>query len=121
MATPIARLPLASSSRAVASAAFWSRSAIAIFAPSRAKMTAISLPMPLAAPVITATLSARWPWPTVLAAALDNVLSCKFMGSFLPLGGLRLRQIVVHDLAEPEREVGDDVRARHDLEHGQLG
>src|SRR5262249_12679411 len=111
MATPMARLPLASNSRAVASAAFRSRSAIASFAPSRAKTSAISLPMPLAAPVITATLSAR----RGSRAVLDKVLSCKFMGSSFPLGGLGLRQVVVNDLAEPEGEVGNDVRAGHDL------
>ncbi len=59
MATPMARLPEGSISRAVASADFRSRSAMATFAPSRAKMMAISLPMPLAAPVITATLSCK--------------------------------------------------------------
>src|SRR5215470_17118334 len=121
MATPMARLPLASSSRAVASAAFWSRSAIAILAPSRAKTRAISLPMPLAAPVITATLSARRPWPAMPAAAPDNVLSCKFMGFSFPGGSLGLHQVVVDDLAEPEGQVGDDVHAGHDLEHRQLG
>ena len=36
---------------------FASRSAMATLAPSRANMTAISLPMPLAAPVMMATLS----------------------------------------------------------------
>src|SRR5262249_2452876 len=117
MATPAARLPLASSSRAVASAAFRSRSAIAILAPSRAKTRAISLPMPLAAPVITATLSAR----RARLAVLDRALSCKFMGSSFPLGGLGLRQVVVNDFAELEGQVGDDVRAGHDLEHRQLG
>ena len=45
--------------RAVASAAARSRSAMATFAPSRTKMIAISLPMPLAAPVIRATLFSR--------------------------------------------------------------
>src|SRR5499427_9223994 len=122
MATPMARLPLASSSRAVASAAFWSRSAMAILAPSRAKRRAISLPMPLAAPVITATLSARRARRAMLASgALEKALSCKFMGSSFPLGRLGLRQVVVNDLAEPKGEVGDDVRAGHDLEHRQLG
>src|SRR5690348_10901585 len=70
---------------------------MAIFAPSRAKTRAISLPMPLAAPVTTATLSFRR------------------MG--LSVGS---RQVIVDDLAELEREVGDDVRAGHDLEHRQL-
>jgi hypothetical protein len=59
IATPSARCPAGSISRAVASAAFKSRSAIAIFAPSRAKRSAISLPMPLAAPVMIATLSCK--------------------------------------------------------------
>src|SRR5262249_4644543 len=118
----MARLPLASSSRAVASAAFWSRSAIAIFAPSRAKTRAISLPMPLAAPVITATLSARRPWRAVLAAgALDETFLCKFMDSSFSVGGLGLRPVVVDDFPEIEGEVGDDVGAGDDLEHRQLG
>src|SRR5215831_3737614 len=102
MATPMARLPLASSSRAVASAAFWSRSAIAIFAPSRAKTRAISLPMPLAAPVTTATLSLSRMWIS---------FACR----------LASRQVVVNDLAEIEGDVGDDMCAGHDLEHRQLG
>src|SRR5215475_700541 len=102
MATPTARLPLASISRAVVSAAFLSRSAIAIFAPSRAKTRAISLPMPLAAPVTTATLSLRH---------MGISLTCRLASG----------QVVVNHLAELEGEVGEDVRAGHDLEHRQFG
>jgi hypothetical protein len=70
-------------------------SAIATFAPSRANTMAMSLPIPLAAPVMMATLSLRR-------------IPC------LPLAS---GQIVVNDLAEIEGEVGDDVRAGHDLEN----
>src|SRR5262245_37963434 len=56
------------------------------FDPSCAKESAISLPMPLAAPVSTATLSASRPCRALLAArALDRVLSCKFMGPSFPV------------------------------------
>jgi hypothetical protein len=57
IATPIACLPLARISLAVASAASLFRSAIATLAPSRANTSAISLPIPLAAPVMIADLS----------------------------------------------------------------
>jgi len=55
MATPTVRLPGASSSFATASAPCWFRSAMTTLAPSSANFRAISLPMPLAAPVTTAT------------------------------------------------------------------
>src|SRR5262249_48504411 len=78
--------------------------------------------MPLAAPVITATLSARRARRAALAAgSLDKTLFCKFMDSSFPVGGLELHEVVVDDLAELEGEVGDDVRPGHDLEHRQLG
>src|SRR6266446_7783475 len=57
MAIPIAWPPLARISFAVAPAASLLRSAIATFAPSRAYTRAMSLPMPLAAPVTIADLS----------------------------------------------------------------
>src|SRR5579859_3711350 len=57
IATPIAAPLALRISPAVASAASSLRSAIATLAPSRAKRMAISLPMPLAAPVMMATLS----------------------------------------------------------------
>ena len=56
IATPIALPPPARISAAVASAAALFRSAMATLAPSRAKVSAISLPMPLAAPVTMADL-----------------------------------------------------------------
>jgi len=56
IATPIASPPPSRISAAAASAAARFRSAMATFAPSRAKVSAISLPMPLAAPVTIATL-----------------------------------------------------------------
>ena len=57
MATPKARWPLGSNSRAVALAASMLRSAMATLVPLARNSLAMSLPMPLAAPVITATLS----------------------------------------------------------------
>src|SRR5271157_3911576 len=57
IATPSAWPPLARISAAVASAASLARSAIATLAPSPAKTSAMSLPMPLAAPVMMAVLS----------------------------------------------------------------
>src|SRR5260221_535641 len=57
IATPMAWAPLSPICLAVACAALPSRSAIATLAPSRAKTSAMSLPMPLAAPVMRATLS----------------------------------------------------------------
>ncbi|CAJ2761620.1 Uncharacterised protein [Burkholderia pseudomallei] len=54
IATPIARPPACSMSSATAFAPSWFRSAIATAAPARASSSAISLPMPLAAPVTMA-------------------------------------------------------------------
>src|SRR5262245_62652830 len=62
----------------------------------------MSLPIPLAAPVMMATLSLR---------CMSVSLACRLASG----------QVVVNDLAEIEGEVGDDVLARHDLEHRQLG
>src|SRR5882724_3812972 len=104
MATPTARLPEASSSFAAVSAPCWFRSAMTILAPSPAKLRAISLPMPLAAPVTTATLSLR---------RIDGLLAA---GRLLRTR----REIVVHDLAEPQREVAEDVHCRDDLQDRQL-
>src|SRR5712692_1531963 len=112
MTTPSA-LPAPPSSAAVASAAFWLRSAITTRAPSRTKVLAISLPMPLAAPVTMATLSLR-----------------RMSGSFRSCGSARWRRlalrrrrlkVIVDDLAETEREIADEMDRRQDLEHGQLG
>src|SRR5215472_14491227 len=95
----MARLPPPSSS-AAASAPFWFRSAMTMRAPSRAKSMAISVPMPLAAPVTMATLFSR-------------------RMALLPVSGSA--QIVVDDLAEPQGQIGDDVRGRDHLEYRQLG
>src|SRR6516162_7290736 len=61
---------------------------------------AISLPMPLAAPVTMATLSLRR-------------MSRNSRGGRL--------QVIVGDLAEAERDIANQVNRGHDLEHGQLG
>src|SRR5258708_4638189 len=105
MPTPTARLPEASSSFAAASAPCWFKSAMTIFAPSLAKVRAISLPMPLAAPVTTATLSLR---RIDLLLAADRLLRIR-------------REIIVHDLAKPQREVAEDVHGGDDLQDRQLG
>src|SRR5580704_79078 len=70
--------------------------------PSRAKVIAISLPIPLAAPVMTATLS------------------FKRMGhSYRIL--VRTGQIVQHHLAETERQGGDKMAGGNHPAHGQAG
>src|SRR5882762_8651459 len=98
MATPMA-LPVPPSSDAATSAPAWLRSPMTTLAPSRAKVRAISLPMPLAAPVTTATLFLRR------------------MGTF----PLILPQVIVDDLTETERQVGKDVLRRDDFHDGQFG
>src|SRR6516165_10159200 len=95
-ATPIAHLAPPSSA-ATASAPFWLRSAITTRAPSRANNTAMSLPMPLAAPVTIATL----------------------FSSFMPILQF-LAKVVVNDFAETKRQVGDDVGGGYDLKHRQF-
>src|SRR4029077_15063551 len=71
------------------------RSAIATLAPSRANIVAISLPMPLAAP--------GW--------QLYFQVACCSPG---------LAQVIVDDLAEAKRQIGDDVGGREDFEHRQF-
>src|SRR5262245_24741686 len=105
IATPTARLPDASSSFAAALAPCWFRSAMTILAPSLAKVRAISLPMPLAAPVTTATLSSR---RIGLLLAANRRLRLR-------------REIVMHHLAEAEREIAQNMDGRDDLQHGQFG
>ena len=81
---------------AAASAASWLRSAIATLAPSRAKRIAISLPMPLAAPVTMADLSFE----------LHVVL----------LTGV---EVVVDDGAQVQGEVRHDVDGGKHFQHRQ--
>jgi hypothetical protein len=59
IAIPIALPPAALISAATASAACWLISAMATAAPCFAYSSAIALPIPLAAPVISATLPSR--------------------------------------------------------------
>src|SRR5258707_112194 len=76
-----------------------------ILAPSLAKLRAISLPMLLAAPATTATLSLR---RIDLLPAADRLRRIR-------------REIIVHDLAEPQRQVAEDVHRGDDFEDRQLG
>src|ERR1700720_603789 len=78
--------PWALISRAVASAASRLRSAMTGVPPSAAKRSAISLPMPLAAPVMTATFLAK-----------------RDISGFLS----RIFHVIEHHFAETERQVGD--------------
>src|ERR1700720_4977965 len=90
--------PLALISRAVASAASRLRSAMTGVPPSAAKRSAISLPMPLAAPVTMATFVAK----RDISALLSGV-----------------SQVIEHDLAETQRQVRHIVGSRNHLTHRQ--
>src|ERR1700736_3431845 len=90
--------PFALISRAVASAASKLRSAMTGTPPSAAKRTAISLPMPLAAPVMIATLSEKRGIPRFLS---------------------RIPQVVEDDLAQTEGQVRHIVSSRDELAHRQ--
>src|SRR6516165_6640633 len=107
MATPTAVPPARLISVAVASADGNRRSAIATFAPSVAKRLAISLPMPLAAPVMMATLPSSCPMERIPCGRNEP----------LPrrTGGAASDEVVVDDFAEPEGEIGDQVRGRDDF------
>src|SRR3984893_2586766 len=94
MPTAKASEPLALISRAVASAASRLRSAMTGVPPSAAKRSAISLPMPLAAPVTMATFLAKRDISAVLSG---------------------ISQIIEHDLAEAERQVRHIVGGRDHL------
>src|SRR5580704_8643182 len=98
MPTAKASRPLALISRAVASAASRLRSAMTGVPPSAAKRSAISLPMPLAAPVIMATFVAK----RDISALLSGV-----------------SQVIEHDLAETQRQVRHIVGSRNHLTHRQ--
>src|SRR5262249_13607714 len=90
------------------------KSAMATLAPSRAKVSAISFPMPLAAPVTMATLSFRR-----MAAPFLSLLRMGLLQA--SQSSCRLANVVVHDLAEAERQIRENVDCRDDLEHRQLG
>src|ERR1700751_5412269 len=98
IATAKASEPFALISRAVASAASKLRSAMTGTPPSAAKRSAISLPMPLAAPVMIATLSEK--------RGISEFLS-------------RIFHVVEHHLAETESQIGDVVGGRHHFAHRQ--
>src|SRR3984893_1188487 len=68
--------------------------------PSRAKVIAISLPIPLAAPVMTGTLSLK-----------------RIGRSYRIL----VRKVVEHHLAEAKRQVGDKMAGGNHPAHGQAG
>src|SRR5262245_25461828 len=109
-------LPLALAiSSATEPAATLFRSAMPTLPPSRAKVSAISFPMPLAAPVTMATLSFRRMAPPFLPSLRMGLLRAA-RRSFDRLG-----QVVVHDLAEAERQICNNVDSRDDLEDRQLG
>ena len=74
--TPIASAPAARSFAAAASSAFASTSASTSFAPSRASASALAKPMPLAPPVITATLPRR-SFMSPPVAAQDTLGPCR--------------------------------------------
>src|SRR5580704_10132060 len=98
IATARASEPFALISRAVASAWPKLRSAMTGTPPSAAKRSAISLPMPLAAPVMIATLSEK-----------------RDISGFLS----RIPQVVEDDLAQTEGQVSNVVGSRDDLAHRQ--
>src|SRR5258707_4531554 len=98
IATAKASDPFALNSRAVASAASKLRSAITVIPPSAAKRTAISLPMPLAAPVMIAT----FPEKRGISQFLSGVL-----------------KVIEYHLAQTERQIGNVVGSRDDLAHRQ--
>src|SRR5436190_8878348 len=102
IATAMAWPPWRLISSAAACAESWLRSATTTLAPSRAKRAAISLPMPLAAPVTMQTL----------------------LSSFMVCSGCErysTGQVVVHDRAEAQGQVRQDVRAGEHFEHRQSG
>src|SRR5215468_9653514 len=103
-------LPLAlaiSSATDLAAALF--KSAMATLPPSRAKVSAISFPMPLAAPVTMATLSFRRMVPLRM-----GLLRAARRSSDRP------GQVIVHDFADAERQIRNNVDRRDDLDYWQL-
>src|SRR5262245_11720853 len=114
MPTAIALPPASAISSATDPAATLFKSAIATLPPSRAKVSAISFPMPLAAPVTMATLSLRRMAPAVLSSQRMDFLRSE------PRFSDRLGHIVVHDLAEAERQIRQNVECRDDVNYRQL-
>src|SRR5262249_16798045 len=105
MALPPARLI---SSAAACAAASW-RSAMTTCAPSVAKRLAISSPMPLAAPVMIATLPLRH-------AMVNSFRTLKAL-----LRSVLLRKVIVYDFAQPERQIGDQVSRRNHVPDRKTG
>src|SRR5271169_4865744 len=101
MATAKASAPAPLISRAAASAASRLRSAITGMPPSAAKRSAISLPIPLAAPVMMPTFPSKW----------------DITGSFQ--SGSRIFQIVEDNLAQAERQIGDIMAGADHFAHRQ--
>src|SRR5499427_116405 len=106
-------LALALSSATVPAAALF-KSAMATLPPSRAKVSAISFPMPLAAPVTMATLSFKRMAPLALLSELMGLLQAESRYR-------SLAHVVVHDLAETERQVRENVDCRDHRDDRQLG
>src|SRR5215467_11223777 len=96
-------------SSATAPAAPLFRSAMPTLPPSRAKVSAISFPMPLAAPVTMATLSFRRMVPLRMGLLRAARRSSD-----------RLGQVIVHDFAVAERQIRKKVDRRDDLDYWQL-
>src|SRR5215471_11215228 len=90
------------------------KSAMATLPPSRAKVSAISFPMPLAAPVTMATLSFKRMAPLALLSELMGLLQAESRYR-------SLAHVVVHDLAEAERQIRENVDCGDNLEYRQLG
>src|SRR5215470_9827648 len=106
-------LALAISSATVPAAALF-KSAMATLPPSRAKVSAISFPMPLAAPVTMATLSFKRMAPLALLSERMGLLQAESRYR-------SLAHVVVHDLAKAERQIRENVDCRDNLEYRQLG
>src|SRR6516164_11775601 len=100
------------SSATVPAAALF-KSAMATLPPSRAKVSAISFPMPLAAPVTIATLSFRRMAPPVFSSRM-GLLQAEIRSLD------RLGHVVVHDLAEAKRQICENVDCRDNLDDRQL-
>src|SRR6516162_8493638 len=107
IATPTAVPPARLIWVAVASADCNCRSAIATFAPSVPKRLAISLPMPLAAPVMIATLPSSCPMKRIPVGRSERMSQAR--------GPRASDEVVVDDFAKPQREIGDHVCGRDDF------